>query len=260
MNKIIIRIISVILAAVTLSGISGGLRAQFLAAVTPVEDCKIIQGGCSDGEYIYAVVNDKKETDSKSAVLKYRLSDGKLIETYKNLQIDHGNDLCFNGNTNEIIAVSNAPDGRKITVLDADTMAVKRTVLLEEKIFSMAYSEEEDLYYAGISGGTDIAVFDSQFRLVKRLENCGGKGYTKQGMEVYEDYLLCLRHWSNCIEVYSKNGEFLKKVSLPVTLMAPEFICIANGECYIGYNLLSYTGGCIYKISEIDFLPDFEGC
>ena len=99
MNKIIIRIISVILAAVTLSGISGGLRAQFLAAVTPVEDCKIIQGGCSDGEYIYAVVNDKKETDSKSAVLKYRLSDGKLIETYKNLQIDHGNDLCFNGNT-----------------------------------------------------------------------------------------------------------------------------------------------------------------
>ena len=40
------------------------------------------------------------ETDSKSAILKYRLSDGKLIETYKNLQIDHGNDLCFNGNTN----------------------------------------------------------------------------------------------------------------------------------------------------------------
>ena len=58
----------------------------------------------------------------------------------------------------------------------------------------------------------------------------------------------------------SKNGEFLKKVSLPVTLMEPEFICIANGGCYIGYNLLSYTGGCIYKISEMKILPDFEGC
>ena len=91
-------------------------------------------------------------------------------------------------------------------------------------------------------------------------ENCGGKGYTKQGMEVYGDYLLCLRHWSNCIEVYSKNGEFLKKVPLPVTPMEPEFICIANGECYIGYNLLSYTGGCIYKISETKHLPGFEGC
>ena len=51
MERIIIRIISVILAAVTLSGISGGLRAKFLATVTPVEDCKIIQGGCSDGEF-----------------------------------------------------------------------------------------------------------------------------------------------------------------------------------------------------------------
>lgn len=48
-DKIIIRIISVILAAVTLSGISGGLRAEFLATVTPVEDCKIIQGDCYIG-------------------------------------------------------------------------------------------------------------------------------------------------------------------------------------------------------------------
>ena len=49
MEKIIIRIISVILAALTLSGISGGLRAEFLATVTPVEDCKIIQGDCYIG-------------------------------------------------------------------------------------------------------------------------------------------------------------------------------------------------------------------
>ena len=117
MEKIIIRILSVILAALTLSGLSGGLKAKSFATVTPVEDCRIIQGGCTDGEYIYAVVKDKKETDSKSAILKYRLSDGKPVETYKGLQIDHGNDLCYNGKTNEIIAVSNAPDGRKLRFL-----------------------------------------------------------------------------------------------------------------------------------------------
>ena len=225
-----------------------------IADVKPFTDnngvyCRIMQGACTDGTYYYVVINDgySSNADSISCIRKYNLATGELVATFENLHIAHANDLCYNPVTNEIIAVHNNPVRQLISILDADSLEFKRQVTLDLEIYAMAYDPFENCYWVGISYGYNFAKLDTDFKQIGNEYSGVETGYTKQGMDCDSKYVYFVQWDVNCILVYDKQGDFVKRIDLPaVTEPEPENIFHIGDVFYVGYN--SGAGGAMYKV------------
>ena len=225
-----------------------GCSAQRVGSILPVSLVyRYVQGGCSDGQYIYVALNDGKKADSKSVIIKCNPSNMRVVATYKNLKFGHGNDLCFNTSTNELIVVNSSPDGRLLNIYDASNMSLKEVVTLSKSVHGLTYDADQDCYYGAVSGATQFVKLDADFNIVETyaMQPCDD---TKQNLDLIGDYLCFLRYDDNLIEVYTKDGEFVKNVDVPLDAYEPEFVCHIGDTVYIGCNLLTYTGGCVYKM------------
>lgn len=208
--------------------------------------CRIIQGACTDGEYLYTCLNDGKSSGAITAIVKTELRTGKVVATYENKLIDHANDLTYNPKTNEIIAVHNAPYRQKISIFDADTMELKEVKTVRHEIYSIEYDEDGDCYWVGISHGYDYARYDTTFK--KYAEYKGyANGFTKQGMDADDKYVYFVLYNTNCIAVYTKDGEYVRQIDLPVTSGEPENISHVGDVFYIVYNNTAWNGGIVYE-------------
>lgn len=207
---------------------------------------KIIQGGTSDGKYLYVILNDGGKTNaSESMMVKIDIATMKTVATKSGLRVCHGNDIFYMKAENELVVVHNAPDRDTLSVFDADTMEFKRTVKLPLKIYCMSYDESLDCYWVGISGGDTFAKLDRNFKLVKRYMS-QQHPYTTQGMDCDGTYLYFVRYNKNCVIVYDKEGGYIGEY--PISFDGePENIVHVNDAFYIIGNNKSWTGGTIYK-------------
>ena len=204
-------------------------------------NCRVVQGGCTDGTYIYVALNDgqSKSDQSISAIRKYDIATKTLVATFENLKISHCNDMTYNPETNEILMVHNSPDRNHISVYDADSLEFKEMITVDLEIYSMAYDPYEQCYWAGISYGYTFAKLDFNFRQVGDIYEGEVTNNTKQGMDIDSKYIYFLQYNKNCIVVYNKAGEFVRKIDLPKQDKEPENICHIGEDFYIGY----YEGG-----------------
>ena len=213
-------------------------------------NCRVVQGGCTDGTYLYVALNDgqSKSDTSISAIRKYEISTRKLVETYENLKISHCNDMSYLPKTNEILMIHNTPDREHVSIYDAETMTFKRMITLENlEIYSLSYDPYEECYWVGISNSYTFAKLDLDFNLVGNIIEGVSTGYTKQGMDVDSKYIYFLQFGTNCIMVYNKEGAFVKKLLLPKADQEPENICHIGDDFYVGY-YKSSSGGSMYLV------------
>ena len=210
--------------------------------------CRVMQGGCTDGTYYYVALNDGQNdsADSVSAIRKYDLATGRLLATFEDLHIAHCNDLAYNPDTNEILAVHNQPERWVISVFDRDSMELKRKITLDAEIYSLAYDPFEKCYWAGLSYGFDFIKLGLDFKQIGDDYTGMVTGYTKQGMDVDEKYIYFCQYKKNSLIVYDKNGNYVRELLLPKTDYEAENVCHVGNVFYIGY----YTtpgGGTLYK-------------
>jgi hypothetical protein len=212
-------------------------------------NCRVIQGGCTDGTYLYVAFNDggSKNENSISAIRKYHIASRSLVATFENLKISHANDMTFNPETNEILIVHNSPDRRHVSFYDADSLEFKEMITVDLDIYSMAYDPYEQCYWVGISFGYTFAKLDFDFKQVGEIYQGRETGYTKQGMDIDSKYIYFLQYNKNAIIMYNKAGEFVKEVPLPKTNHEPENICHIGDSFYIGY--LESGGGTMYHVT-----------
>lgn len=210
-------------------------------------NCRIIQGACTDGEYLYTCLNDGASSGAVTTIVKTELTTGKVVARYENIMIDHANDLTYNQKTNEILACHNSPRNQLISIFDAETMEYKRTVTIRHSIYSIEYDEFEDCYWVGISGSYDFTRYDSELKKYGDHIHGYSNGFTKQGMDADENYIYFVLYKTNCIAVYNKQGEYIRQVDLPVTAGEPENISHVGDTFYIVYNNPSWTGGIVYE-------------
>lgn len=208
--------------------------------------CRIVQGACTDGVYLYICLNDGASSGAVSAIVKTELATGNVIATYENKLIDHANDLTYNSKTNEILAVHNSPYRQKVSVFDAETMELKEVVTVRHEIYSIEYDEDGDCYWVGISHGYDYARYDSSFKKYAEFKGVDN-GFTKQGMDADDKYVYFVLYNTNCIVVYTKDGEYVRQIDLPVTSGEPENISHVGDVFYIVYNNSAWNGGIIYE-------------
>ena len=74
----------------------------------------VVQGGCTDGKYIYACLEDQKpysgdpdyyhNTQNHTTVIyKWSIETGKTVAKSEPLSLDHANDMAYDSKTNELI-------------------------------------------------------------------------------------------------------------------------------------------------------------
>mgnify|MGYP002508356923 CR=1 FL=1 len=118
-------------------------------------------------------------------------------------------------------------------------------ILLKAK-FGDEYDDDGDCYWFGISHGYDYARYDTALK--KYTEYRGfNNGFTKQGMDADDKYVYFVLYKTNCIAVYTKDGEYVRQIDLPVTAGEPENISHVGDVFYIVYNNPSWTGGIVYE-------------
>lgn len=210
-------------------------------------NCRIIQGACTDGEYLYTCLNDGAKSGAVTTIVKTELRSGKVVAKYEGIMIDHANDLTYNPKTKEILACHNSPNNQLVSIFDAETMEFKETIKLRENIYAIEYDEDEDRYWIGLSGSYDYMSYNAEFRKSSKIIRGYSNGFTKQGVDADDKYLYFVLYKTNCIAVYTKDGEYVRQIDLPVTSGEPENISHVGDTFYIVYNNPSWTGGIVYE-------------
>jgi len=216
-------------------------------------NCRVLQGGCTDGTYYYAIMNDSLKDaqgnhspDSSSTILKYEIATKKLVATYPGLMVEHANDATYRSDTNELIIAHCSPNKNLLSIFDCSTMELKRKVTIESEIYSISFDPYEKCYWVGLSYGDSFAKMDLDFKLISTYEGIPF-GYTRQGMDVDSKYIYFSRYNPNCILVYDKEGNFVDRIGLSTTSYEVENIFHIGDDFYIGY-YTSSAGGRLYKL------------
>ncbi len=222
------------------------LRSELVGTITPSDGCKIIQGGATDGKYLYVIVNDGASSGAKSVLKKIDIKTMEVTASKSGLEVDHGNDVVYKKSTSELIIVHNAPNRDTLTVLDAETLEFKQTVKLPMNIYALSYDEYLDCYWVGVSGGDNFAKLTADFQFVKTYRS-KQHTYVTQGMTSDDKYLYFIRYKKNCVIVYDKKGGYVGEFDVSFS-GEPENISIVGDEFYIVGNNSAWNGGNIYRV------------
>lgn len=223
------------------------LTSALAGAVNAVDGCKAIQGGTTDGKYLYVIThNGDKTINAESILQKIDIKTMKTVARSERLRVSHGNDIVYKKNTNELLVVHCYPDGKMVSVFDADTLKFKRKIELPISIYCMSYDESLDCYWVGVSGGDTFAKLDADFKFVKRYMS-QMHDYVTQGMDCDDTYLYFVRYKKNCVIVYTKDGGYVGEY--PLTFPGePENICHIGDYFYVVGNNSNWSGGVILKV------------
>ncbi len=247
-----------------ITGLFGGGKepemtmTQVFAIPSLFENVRTIEGGCTDGTYVYETIIDPNAEDGSvpGRILKISIAENKAVGISEELSIDHANDITYNSKTRELIVCNNKPNYTTLTFVDPDSLQVKYTKQITSAVYSLVYVGASDFYYAGISRTFNVVELDADFN-VKGSFNMIDNGYTRQTLDTDGEYIYAVYYKQNCIYKYDVNGTFLGRCDLPVTDNEAENIFFLNGDMYVSYNVLkadSPNCGIIYRLDNPKFV------
>ncbi len=218
---------------------------------------KVMQGCCTDGQYMYAILEKKNqdvdgETRSLCRVFKVDLDSWEVVAISEPLKLDHANGATFNTKTNEILVTHYNYLPNTLSVVDPETLTITRTVELDYELRGIAYNEEKDQYAVVVKNSCDIVIYDADF-VEQAYYECEDPGLGKQcvswdGEYLYLSYTGALKSktaGSEIICCYDWSGNFCGVFRLNVYIELEGSFHV-NGETYISfYN----NGGKFYRLN-----------
>ena len=188
----------------------------------------VVQGGCTDGKYIYACLEDQKPNSGDpdyyhntrihtTVIYKWSIETGKVVAKSEPLSLDHSNDMAYDSKTNElIVAHCGFQDNRSkiLSFIDPETLTVKAT---RENVFEggygIAYNEKRDIIVTATGGyklykGNYLSENGVHKYALTRVNGNKGEndfqtfleGRTAQGIDCDDDYIYA------CPTGNGKNG------------------------------------------------------
>ncbi len=212
-------------------------------------DFKVLQGGCTDGDYIYCMLENQTVSPTQSMIVRINPKTWTILEKSEIFGTDHSNDMTYNSKTKELIVVHNAPNYKSISIFDVNTLRYKRTVTLTINIYAISYDEFNDRYVVGLSGTYNHAYLDADFRVTRTII---GKdtGNIKQGVDSDDKYIYFVMYKTNTINVYSWEGDYVTEIQLDGITVEPENIFHIGSQIYVAC-YVSGNGGRIYKVDLV---------
>lgn len=217
-----------------------------------VGDHTVMQGGCSDGKYMYLILeNNKAATD---IITKVDMSTWEIVKQSEPLPLHHGNGMGYNSKTNELFVSHNTGAPKDVSIIDPDTLTIKKTFSLDYGIYGICYNEKRDCYVIGFSGLSAFAVLDSNFVELGYYDG-HSIGLANQSVSCDDDYIYVgnsgvgSNPGMEVVKIYNWMGEYQGIFRVDSVSEQEAFIPI-NGKHYITF----YTGngGRVYEI-DIDY-------
>ena len=230
---------------------------------TPASDIDLVQGGCTDGEYVYqlfygADLNDN-QFNNKCVVVKCDLKTGKVVATSEVMQLNHANDITYNSKLGYLVVCHNAPLNNLITYIDAKTLELVDTFATENYMFSLDYNTTRDQYVVGLIATKTFQILDADFNAVTDIfqPSKSYKSSVNQGGGCDDNYIYFIYYKTNVINVYDWDGNFITSIELESVIPSEDYevesLTSINGEMYVFCGQGKAT---VFKIS--DFIPKPE--
>ena len=225
-----------------------------------------VQGGCSDGKYMYEFMISK---DSEHCIIvKYDLATQELVACSEDMNLGHANDGAYNPNDNTIAithcldAAEHLAKSNRIYIVDADDLTLLRSYdLPKHELFAITYNPVTRQYIT--AGETEMNYWDEEFQLLGTKPIFMTPGWPSQGIDcdgefVYRLEFLIIKNsegvtvdMKNNIHVNDvKTGEELALIPLNVGLES-ENMFMYNGEFYVSCNNRSWSGCEVYRFEIV---------
>lgn len=213
-----------------------------------------MQGGCTDGQYIYYVVYERK------IVYKYEILTGTLTSSAVINTLGHANSMAYNHDTRKLY-ICTMDDAGSIAVVDAGTLAYESTIVLTDGTdpvltSGIAYDRQNDRYVC--SYGADYYLFDATFTYLSTFTAEYPSGYTFQGLETDGTVIfrpMWLRSANvNVIGIYDFSGNSIATITVPVSLELEDVMYDWNGNFYLGINRPNTIGWGLYYAGLMTYL------
>lgn len=221
-----------------------------------------MQGGCSDGKYMYFVLLSKVKKRCKIA--KVRISTKKVVKVSKPLKLNHGNGLTYNSDTKRLVVAHGEGSRYALTEINKNSLKLVRThyiyapstlpgatqaQLKNYKGFgSIAYSPTEDIYVGLLYKSHNLVFLDSDFKIFKYVTLSKKKGQIYQCVEVAGDNILIGESFGttkaksyNILSTYNWDGSYVTTTRLQKSYEL-ENVFVAGTAVYAGF-YRCYTKG-----------------
>jgi len=226
----------------------------YKGAVKPCDGIKATQGGGTDGKYHYQAFVKKVSSDSEEhnqvRIGKFELKDYAPVKYSEIMELNHANDITYNGRLDKIVVCHCSFNGKLISLLDPETLTVSSRVELPCSFYSISYNHSRDMYVVG-TGGQNLRYITSDFRFADKdvcLYTTLTANYTTQGICSDDNFIYCALwdskgvstpEFQNIITVYDWYGNFVGIINIDIGKIEPENISIVDGRI----ELLAYHGG-----------------
>lgn len=202
-----------------------------------------LQGCCSDGKYAYFCLLDKATDTAGCSVFKYDMSDWSLVKVNYNVQVGHGNSMCYVASRDQLMVV-NYSSSMEVHFLDTQTLEIVDSKMLPFETYCAAYDPERDEYVFGVKAAKKFYVLDGDFNLLRASDIKSAAG----DQSVYCDsrYIYFIYYNPNCIVIYDWDTNYVNTVYLDTTIEV-ESGFVKDGVLYLAYYISPGKGGQLYR-------------
>ena len=228
-------------------GYSFTLRATQVLSCPGENGMTVAQGAASDGSYFYFV--NRTSNEGKSIVYKYSMSSLQQVAKSEPFYAGHCNDMTYDDTRRQLIIAHGQSEGKILTPVDAETLSVQPDVTIGMGSGAITYNAFRG-QYAISQGGSTFYVTDGAFKkILGKTRTDDHSGYTAQGMGSDDSYVYFPMSGSkdNALVVYDWNGNYVKTLSIPLTIES-ESMFYAAGNYYVNF----YSKGAqLYRIDPV---------
>lgn len=196
------------------------------AAAKDLGTYMVLQGACTDGTHGYYMMYSKSKKNCR--ILKTNLADNQKVKLSGPLLLDHGNDATFNEDTGEIVVANYEPHPRRLTLVDSNTLRVKRIVdvkipqslpgatpsrLQSVKGFSgVEYCAERKQYVVRIQKSNNYLLLQEDMKPVRYIKVNKSDSELNQGIDADANYIYGVKSPKkgkfNTVTAYDWKGKY----------------------------------------------------
>lgn len=208
----------------------------------PIQDeFNVKQGGCTDGTYIYIVMQDQIKNSGNCVIMKLDPSNWEVVDISEPLPLEHGNSITYVPELNRFLVANLEPDNTRVSWVDAKTLKFIKSENLPYTASSLSWSQVRKQF--AVSSSNKIMLITDKDLNVKESYYGLASNYTNQGYAVDDEYIYIVSNSNNAIHVCDWEGHWIETISIPVGSEFEMETIIALGDMYYTTYVLNQDYG-----------------
>lgn len=194
------------------------------------EEFNVKQGGCTDGTYIYIVMQDQIKKSGNCIIIKIDPANWEVVDVSAPLPLEHGNSITYVPDSNRFLVANLEPDSTRVSWVNAETLEFIKSENLPYTAGSLSWNQARKQF--AVSGSNKIMLItDENLNVVESYYGLASN-YTNQGYTVDDEYIYIVSNSNNAIHVCDWEGHWIETISIPVGTEYEMETIIALGNIY----------------------------